>query len=113
MITVYHNPRCRKSREALKLLEDKGIDFGIRAYLKDNPGHRELREVLDKLGIKAEQLIRKGEAVYKEQFKGKSLSEEEWIEAMVNHPKLIERPIIITEDKAVIGRPTDKINALF
>lgn len=109
---VYHNPRCRKSREAVQLLEEKGIDFTIVEYLKDIPTVGELRGVIEKLGITPEQLLRKGEAVFKESYKGKSLSDDEWIEAMVENPKLIERPIVIKGDKAVVARPLEKVLAL-
>ena len=102
---IWHNPRCSKSREALKLLEEEGIEPQIRQYLKETPSEQEVNDLIKKLGIKPEQLIRKGEAIFKENFKGKTLSNEEWIKAMVEYPKLIERPIVISGDKAVIGRP--------
>lgn len=106
---LYHNPRCRKSRETLALLQEKGFEPTIREYLKDVPNVTELESVLNKLDMSAEQLLRKGEAVYKESYKGKSLSELEWIKAMVQHPKLIERPILIVDDKAAIGRPPTQV----
>lgn len=106
---VYHNPRCRKSREAVQLLEEKGIAFEIIEYLKEVPSESELTAVIAKLGIKPEQLLRKGEADYKDNFKGKELTDLEWIQAMIKYPKLIERPIIIKGDKAVVGRPLEKV----
>jgi arsenate reductase len=106
---IYHNPRCRKSREALSLLQEKGIEPDIVLYLKETPTREELRELLNKLGMTAHELIRKGETIYKEEFKGKDLSEEEWIEAMVRYPKLIERPIVVKGDKAVVGRPPENV----
>lgn len=81
-------------------------------YLEDTPTAEELKEILSKLGKKPTDIIRKGEAIYQESFKGKELSENEWIEAMVNHPKLIERPIIINGDKAVVARPTELIDTI-
>lgn len=90
-------------------LEDEGAAFEVVNYLEETPSKEELRDILKKLGIKAEELIRKGEQDFKDNFKGKSLSEEEWIEAMVNYPKLIERPIIVDGDKAVIGRPPEEV----
>lgn len=111
-ITVYHNPRCSKSRMAVNYLEEKGIDFDTIEYLKDLPSKAELKAVLKKLGIPAEKLLRKNEADFKEHFKGKELSEDEWIEAMIQYPKLIERPIVIKGNKAVVARPTEEIDTL-
>ena len=111
-ITVYHNPRCTKSREAVKFLEEKGVDIEIREYLKDSFSENELDDVLQKLGMQPEELLRKNEALFKEQFKGKSLSRMEWIKNMIAFPKLIERPIVVKEDKAVVARPAEKIDEL-
>ena len=110
--TVYHNSRCSKSRCALQYIEDQGDSYEIVEYLKTSPSTEELKEILKKLGMKAEELIRRGEAEFKDNYKGKKLSEAEWITAMVKYPKLIERPIIILDDKAVVGRPTEKIEEL-
>lgn len=109
---IYHNPRCRKSREGLAILEESGQDFAIVEYLKETPSKDELKDVISKLGIPAEKLLRKGEADFKENFKGKTLSDDEWIEAMIQYPKLIERPIVIKGDKAVVGRPPENIKGL-
>jgi len=109
---IYHNPRCRKSRETLALLEENGINPEIRLYLESIPTKKELKGILKKLQIEAQSLIRKTEAVYKEHYKGKDLSEDEWIDAMITYPKLIERPIVIDGDKAVIGRPPENIMKL-
>lgn len=106
---LYHNPRCRKSRETLALLEQAGHSPEIREYLKDVPTQKELKDVLRKLGITAEELLRKGEAIYKEKYKGKSLTTAQWIKAMIDHPKLIERPILIVDDKAAVGRPPEQV----
>ncbi len=108
----YHNPRCRKSREGLALLREKGIEPEIREYLKENPDEKEIRSLLKKLGIPAEDLIRKGESIYKEQFRGKKMSEDAWVKALVEYPVLIERPILIKGDKAVIGRPPENLESL-
>ncbi|MDX5320983.1 MAG: arsenate reductase (glutaredoxin) [Bacteroidota bacterium] len=105
----YHNPRCGKSRTALALLTEKGIEPTVREYLKDQPDFATLQAVIKKHGIAPHDLIRTGEAVYKENFKGKSLIDEAWIQAMVDHPILIERPIFIKGDKAVVGRPPEKV----
>ena len=108
-VTIFHNPRCSKSREVLDLLEDSSCEVAVVEYLKDVPSSIELKKLVNLLGIKPEELIRKGEAEYKDHFKGKILSDQEWISAMVKYPKLIERPIVIHGNKAVIGRPTSKV----
>ena len=106
---IYHNPRCRKSRETLQILEEKGKAPEIIEYLKNPPTKKELKDILKMLGLRAEDLLRKNEAIYKENFKGEDLSEEEFIQAMVDYPKLIERPIVIQGGKAVIGRPPENV----
>ncbi|MCX2742297.1 arsenate reductase (glutaredoxin) [Mangrovivirga sp. M17] len=109
---IYHNPRCAKSRDTLKIIKEKGVEPEIVEYLKETPSKEELKEVINMLGVSPQEIIRKGEADYKENFKGKDLSDEEWIDAMVEYPKLIERPIVIKGDKAVIGRPPENVNEL-
>jgi len=106
---IYHNPRCRKSRETLELLRKHGIEPDIVEYLKTPPTKEELRDILRKLGIKPQDIIRKGEAIYKEQYKGKELSDEEWLDVLVQHPRLIERPIVVDGERAVIGRPPENV----
>jgi len=105
----FHNPRCGKSRQCLAFLQEKGIEPELFLYLKTPPSFDELKEVVRKLGIKPLDLIRKKESIFKENFKGKELNDDQWIEAMVEYPKLIERPIVITEDRAVIGRPKENV----
>ena len=109
MIKIYHNPRCRKSREGLELLEKSGKDFEIIKYLETVPTKQELTAVIKCLDITPENLIRKNEAIWKEHYKGKLLSDEAIIDAMIANPKLIERPIVINGNKAVIGRPLENI----
>ena len=109
MIKIYHNNRCSKSRCALTVLEDSGKEFEVINYLEAVPTGNELRAIVGKLGITPHQLVRKSETVYKEKYKGKDLSDEEWIVAMVENPILIERPILVSDDLAVIARPTEKI----
>ena len=110
MITLYHNPRCSKSREALALLQAQGIQPEIMLYLETPPTAKTLKELLAKLNISARQLLRKNEDAYKElNLSDASLSEAALIKAMVNNPKLIERPIAINGDKAAIGRPPENI----
>ncbi len=108
-IKIYHNPRCSKSRQGLQILKDKGVDFEIVQYLKTPPTKEELKEIIKKLDIKPIDLVRKNEKIWKENYKGKELTDDEIIEAMVKFPKLIERPIVVKEDKAVLGRPPENI----
>lgn len=110
MSTLYHNPRCTKSREALQLLEAKGCTPDIRLYLDNPPTTKELKELLTTLGISARQLLRKTEDIYKELNLGdEKLSEAALIKAMIANPKLIERPIFINNTKAVVGRPPETV----
>ncbi|WP_285425138.1 arsenate reductase (glutaredoxin) [Pseudomonas sp. efr-133-TYG-103a] len=109
-LTLYHNPRCSKSRGALELLEARGLAPTIIRYLETPPDAAQLRELLGKLGIGARALLRTGEDEYKAlNLADASLSDEQLIAAMAAHPKLIERPVLVAGDKAVIGRPPEKI----
>ncbi|MDD1013621.1 arsenate reductase (glutaredoxin) [Pseudomonas rubra] len=109
-LTLYHNPRCSKSRGALELLEARGLAPTVVRYLETPPTAGELKALLGKLNISARQLLRSGEDEYKAlNLADASLSDAQLIDAMVQHPKLIERPILIAGDKAVIGRPPEKI----
>lgn len=107
MIQIYHNSRCGKSRCALDLLENSGKEFEVVKYLENTPSAEELKSILKKLNIPAIELVRKGETIWKEQFKDQELSEEALIEVMVANPILIERPIIVNGDKAIIARPPE------
>ena len=111
-LKYYHNPRCRKSRETLQYLKELGYEPELILYLKNPPTFEELKDVIGKLGIKPLELIRKNESIYKEKYKGKEYSDDEWIRIMIENPKLIERPIIISESKAVIGRPKEKVHEI-
>ena len=106
---IYHNPRCSKSRQTLNLIKDKGAEVEIIEYLNTIPSEKELIDIINLLGIKPEKLIRKGESDYRVNFKGKTLSDSEWINAMIKYPKLIERPIVISENKAILGRPPENV----
>ena len=106
---IYHNSRCSKSRQTLALLKTKGIDVNEFHYLDETIDAKELDFIIDKLGIPAEKLVRKGEEIYKTNFKGKSMSDKEWIAAMIKYPKLIERPIVINGNKVAIGRPPENV----
>lgn len=112
MIKIYHNPRCSKSRQGLALLEASGQEFEVVKYLETIPTKNELRNIIKKLGIRPEALLRKTEPIWKEKFKGKPLTDNQILDAMVEYPKLIERPIVINNDKAVIGRPTAQIKTI-
>jgi len=109
MIQIYHNPRCRKSREGLAILENSGKEFEVIKYLDDVPSAITLIEIINLLGISPIQLVRKNEKIWKDSFKGKELTDAEIISAMIKNPKLIERPIVINNKKAVIGRPPENI----
>lgn len=109
-ITIYHNPRCSKSRQTLALIEEREIEPEIVLYLEQTPSAAELKEILNKLGISARQLLRKGEAAYKElNLKDESLTDQQLIDAMIEQPKLIERPIVVKGDQAVLGRPPENV----
>lgn len=112
MIKIYHNNRCTKSRNVLQILQKEQIPFEVINYLETKPRVNELKELLKKLGIKAEALIRKNESVYKEQFRGQVKTEEEWIMVLATHPILIERPIVETDERAVVCRPEDLVYQL-
>ncbi|MFL2609822.1 MAG: arsenate reductase (glutaredoxin) [Flavobacteriaceae bacterium] len=109
---IYHNPRCRKSREGVQYLMDKGVEFEIIEYLKDYLSKETIQILLNKLNISALELVRKNEKIWKENYKDKNLSEKDLIEILHREPKLIERPIIEVENLAVIARPKENINKL-
>ncbi|TRX71244.1 arsenate reductase (glutaredoxin) [Carboxylicivirga sp. M1479] len=112
MITILHNPRCSKSRAGVALLEEKGVEFEICKYLDDVLTPDELTDILEKLGKRPLDIIRKNEEVYKTEFADKELTDEEWVLTMLEHPRLMERPIVINGDKAVVGRPTEAIEEI-
>ena len=108
-LRIYHNPRCSKSRGACQILADKGIAAEIVDYLKNPPSRAELADLVQKLGLPAEALVRKGEVVFKEHYAGRTLTEDDYLDAMAAHPILIERPVVIKGDRAVIARPPEKL----
>ena len=112
MIKIYHNSRCRKSRAGLQFLEDKGIKSEVIEYLKDPITETELKDILVKLNKNPQDIIRTQEAVYKSDFKGKHFNDDEWVKILIENPKLIQRPIIVKEYKAVIGDPVENIEKL-
>jgi arsenate reductase len=109
IVRVYHNARCSKSRSACQLLEEKGVALEIIEYLKTPPCRDELAGLLKMLGLPAEAIVRTGEDIYKSDYKGRALSEDEWLDALVAHPVLIERPIVVRGERAVVGRPPEKV----
>lgn len=112
MIQIYHNNRCTKSRQALQELENSGKPFEIVYYLETPPNKTQLEELLAKLNIKPFDLIRKGEKLYVENYKGKNLTDNQWIDAMLKNPILIERPIVVSGNEAIIARPTERIKEI-
>ncbi len=109
MLTIYHNGRCTKSRGALKILQEQGIPHDVRWYLAEPLTAKELRALLKKLGMKASELVRKSEPHYKEQLKEKTLTEAGWLKEIVAHPELMERPIVETDNKAIVARPPERV----
>ena len=109
---IYHNPRCAKSRAGLKYLENKTSNFEIVKYLEKGISAKELGELVAKSGKKPFDFVRTQEQVYKDEFKGKILSDEEWIKVLVENPKLLQRPIVVNGDKAVLGNPPENIDSI-
>ena len=112
MIRIYHNPRCRKSRETLEIIRNQGYEPEIIEYLKDPPTVSELKNLLDKMNMKPAEIIRKGEDLFRSNFKGKKMSDEEWLNVLVKNPKLIERPIVVSGDRVILGRPPEKVREI-
>lgn len=112
MIKVYHNPRCAKSREALQWLDDHQLSYEVVKYMEEGLRPDELEELLDLLDKSAHELIRTKEAIWKEQYADLDLNEDELIMVMVEEPRLMERPIVVTEDRAILARPTSALEAL-
>ena len=112
MIEIYHNPRCGKSREGLNILQESGKDFKIIKYLEETPSLESLNNIISLLKIKPIELVRQNEKIWKEHFKNTNLSDDELIKIMVKNPILIERPIVISGNKAVVGRPPTEIQKI-
>jgi arsenate reductase len=112
IIEIYHNNKCGKSRNALAILIEKNIDFKVIEYLKNPLTTNQIKVLLNKLNITAFDLIRKEEAIYKENYKGRHFTENEWIAVLAQNPILIERPIVVNGTKAIIGRPPEKVLAI-
>lgn len=112
MITIYHNPRCSKSREGVEILAASGQEYQVQEYLEHPFSEKELTEILGKLNMSPMEIIRTDEKIWKEIYKDRDVNDEELIRAMVAHPILIQRPIVVKDDKAVLGRPPSKIREL-
>jgi len=113
MLKIYHNPRCKKSRAGLQFIKDKTSDFEIVEYLKNPINESELKELLMKLNKKPLEMIRTQEAIYKSDFKGKNFTDNEWVKIMIENPKLIKRPIVVENNKAVWGDPAEELEIFF
>ncbi len=109
---IYHNPRCKKSRAGLAFLEEKTKDFELINYIKEGISVAEIKEIIEKSGLTAEELIRKQEEEYKKEIKGKNFSEKALIDAISNNPKLLKRPFVINGDKAVWADPPENLNKI-
>lgn len=107
--TIYHNPKCSKSRATLALLQQSSVEPQIIDYLQQPPTKAELKAIVAKLGIKPEALLRKSEDIYKSKYAGRVLTDSQWIDAMVSDPILIERPIVVSGERAVLGRPPENV----
>lgn len=106
---IYYNPRCNTCRQALDLIKQEGIEPEVIEYLKEPPSKKELQEIVDKLGISPRDLIRKSETLYKENFSKEDHTDEEWLQIMADNPKLIQRPIVVVGNQAVLGRPPENV----
>ena len=110
---IYHNPRCRKSREGVQYLTDKKLNFEILYYLKEGVSEDDIKSILKKLNMSAIELVRKNEKIWKDNYKDKVLNEKEILDVMIKNPKLIERPIIISNEISLIGRPIENVKKTF
>jgi arsenate reductase len=108
-VTMWHNPRCSKSRETLELLQDRGIEPTVRLYLADPPDQQELRDVIGQLGVRVIGLVRTKEAVFRDSGLDRDATDDELLDAMAKHPKLIERPVVIAGGRAALGRPPERV----
>lgn len=112
MITIYHNPKCRKSRSGLEYVASKGVEYTVVEYLKKPISREVLKDLLIKLNMKPAEIIRTQEDVFKEKFKGKSFTDDEWVTILLENPKLIQRPIVVKDYKAVIGQDIENLERL-
>ncbi|MBE9480295.1 MAG: arsenate reductase (glutaredoxin) [Bacteroidetes bacterium] len=112
ILTIYHNPRCRKSRAGLQYLQDKGLEVKIVNYIRNPVSEAELTDILIKMNKKPKDIIRTQEAIYKSNFKGKNFTDYEWIKILIENPKLIQRPIVVKGYKAILAQPPEEVDKL-
>ncbi len=112
MFIIYHNPKCKHSRAGLQYLQNKGVEFKVRDYIKEGITETELKEILIKLNKSPIDVIRKQEEIYKKELKGRVLSDNEWIEIIIENPKLLHRPIVVSENKAILAQPPELIDEI-
>ncbi len=112
MLTIYHNPKCKKSREGLKYLQTKGIALEVVNYINNGISEQELKEIIKKLNLSPSDIVRKQEDLYRKELKGKNFTDIEWMKILVENPRLIQRPIVVAKYKAVIAQPPDKVEEL-
>lgn len=110
---IYHNPRCSKSRTVCSIIRDKGLQADVIEYLQTPPTRAELVALLARLRMRPGDIVRTGEAIYKAEYSGRELSDEEWLDALVAHPILIERPIVVIGERAIVARPPERVLELF
>jgi len=110
---IYHNPRCSKSRQTLQLIKDAKVEVEIVEYLNEIPTKEELKIILMKLNLQPKDIVRQGELIYKEKFKNSNFTNEEWLQILIENPILIERPIVVKGNKAILGRPPENVLDLF
>lgn len=113
MYTIYHNPRCKKSRAGVQFVKDRTKDFKIIEYLKDPLSQEDFKLLLMRLNKKPVEMVRTQEAIFKSNFKGKNFTDEEWMTIILEYPKLLKRPIVVKNNKAVWGDPTEELEILF
>ena len=112
MITIYHNPKCRKSRAGLQYLQDKGLEYVVIEYLKKPLTREQFKDLLMKLNMRPNEIVRTQEEDFKDKFRGKNFTDEEWITILLENPKLIQRPIVVKNHKAIIAQPAEEIDRL-
>ena len=112
MLTIYHNPKCKKSREGLKYLQTKGIALEVVNYIINGISEQELKDIIKKLNLSPSDIVRKQEDLYRKELKGKNFTDIEWMKILVENPRLIQRPIVVAKYKAVIAQPPDKVEEL-